>query len=85
MAPAPKAVMVPAKAEAYKDGMMPLNKFIAMRVFVQEEMLLTGKIRKGYGQRKRNLEPGFKVTIKMNKGSWQAGGSHQEFRLHITE
>jgi 23S rRNA pseudouridine2605 synthase len=65
VAPAPKSVAVPAKAEAYKDGMMPLNKFIAHAGVCSRrdaaDLVKAGKV---LVNGKEILEPGFKVTIK---------------------
>ncbi|HTE25922.1 pseudouridine synthase [Flavitalea sp.] len=65
VAPAAKQVVVPAKAEAYKDGVMPLNKFIAHAGVCSRrdaaDLVKAGKV---MVNGKEVLEPGFKVTIK---------------------
>ncbi len=63
-AAAAKAI-VPAKAEAYKDGVMPLNKYIAHAGVCSRrdaaDLVKNGKV---HVNGKPVLEPGFKVTIK---------------------
>jgi 23S rRNA pseudouridine2605 synthase len=65
VAPVAKQVAVPAKAEAYKDGVMPLNKFIAHAGVCSRrdaaDLVKAGKV---VVNGKEVLEPGFKVTIK---------------------
>ena len=61
----PKEVAIPAKAEAYKDGVMPLNKFIAHAGVCSRrdaaDLVKTGTV---VVNGKVIIEPGFKVTIK---------------------
>ncbi len=56
---------IPAKAEAYKDGVMPLNKYIAHAGVCSRrdaaDLVKSGKV---HVNGKPVLEPGFKVTIK---------------------
>lgn len=58
-------VAIPAKAEAYKDGMMPLNKFVAHAGVCSRrdaaDLVKSGVV---VVNGKQVLEPGFKVTIK---------------------